>query len=640
MPQVFRNHYPEPDRMAAQEHIAHAVETDPDSFLAAYRALPQSHDGRYICSDLVKETFPEFAASPEGRARYNNPLHNSAAALAAEQLQRQINDPSHPERDTVIFLTGIPGAGKTSAVTHGQELEPNICAVFEGQLANADQAIQKIQAVLDAGLKPAILVVHAKAEFALKNTLDRFEQEGRGASIHAMATIQSKLPDGLTAIRDTFGDKVRFDIFDRTAGFQNAIQHQGWDKLKLVSQEGSYVDIRERLTTELNRQRNAGNITHNAYLQANGKLPESWSRQADLQDAARAEPTAPQVNQSHPGRRRDLSLLSPYIPDGTIPPDAASHGDLRFWEVTHGPQTTKYAIGFLEHPETPKTPRDLAAQRAVSRGSGFDAGHLIGHQFGGPEIPGNLSLQNPTMNQGGGNWYKMETDWASSLRADNRVAVVVREVTRSDIPSFLYRTVNSLTVTPEGKVQHNEVSMLNPETERALAAQGRPSTPTLPDGGIILDLKPLLERQDQIEAQAERYAREQLTAQTDITEHTSTTAQGLATRLPARFPSEAAFPTNQLLPNDIFDKHAANLRERYGYGLDPAKADSIIAHKMASVGWSPKDIASALEVRRLNTDITDPAAIKAYAERLAVQATTKVSKERARAKDRSNDLER
>ncbi len=224
---IRRNQYSEPDRQAAQDRVASAIEANPQPFFDAYNADPRSLEGRYVCSDLFKEMFPEFAASNEGRSRYNNPLHNSAAALAAAQLTRAIADQSHPERDTVVFLTGIPGAGKTSAVLKGGELGPNICAIFEGQLASPEPSIEKIQAVIDAGLKPAILVVHTSPEFALQNTLSRFEREGRGASIHAMSTIQSQLPTGLAAIRDTFGDKVQFDIFDRTAGLNLTVNRVG-----------------------------------------------------------------------------------------------------------------------------------------------------------------------------------------------------------------------------------------------------------------------------------------------------------------------------------------------------------------------------------------------------------------------------
>ena len=88
--------------------------------------IPQSFAGRYVCSDLFKETFPEFAASNEARGRYNNPLHNSAAVLASEQFRRMVQDPADPGRNTVIFLTGVPGAGKTTAVLDNEELPAGV----------------------------------------------------------------------------------------------------------------------------------------------------------------------------------------------------------------------------------------------------------------------------------------------------------------------------------------------------------------------------------------------------------------------------------------------------------------------------------------------------------------------------------
>ena len=54
-------------------------------------------------------------------------------------------------------------------------------------------------------------------ERALLNTLHRFETEGRGASIEAMASIQGRLPDGLRAIQARFGDAVELRIADRRA---------------------------------------------------------------------------------------------------------------------------------------------------------------------------------------------------------------------------------------------------------------------------------------------------------------------------------------------------------------------------------------------------------------------------------------
>ena len=237
---IRRQSYPEADRNDAQERIARAIEADPEPFFAHYHALPQSFDGRYVCSDLFKETFPEFSASNEARGRYNNPLHNSAAVLASEQVRRRVQDASRPEQDTVIFLTGVPGAGKTTAILSESNLEANVRMVYEGQLARPEFVLPKIQQVLDAGLQPVIVAVHTPAEAALLNTLHRHERHGRGASIEAMASIQGGLPQGLAAIREQFGDAVQFQLFDRRAGLGQTQQREGWLHVSELQSEGTY----------------------------------------------------------------------------------------------------------------------------------------------------------------------------------------------------------------------------------------------------------------------------------------------------------------------------------------------------------------------------------------------------------------
>ena len=98
-----------------------------------YVADPRSFGGRYIAADLFKETFAAYAESRESRNRYNAPVHNSAAVLSAEQFRRVLGQADDPACDTVVLLTGIPGAGKTSSVLAGGGLSPDTKAVFEGQ---------------------------------------------------------------------------------------------------------------------------------------------------------------------------------------------------------------------------------------------------------------------------------------------------------------------------------------------------------------------------------------------------------------------------------------------------------------------------------------------------------------------------
>ena len=293
---IHRRPYPEADRNEVQERIASAIEADPEPFFANYLADPQSFEGRYVCSDLFKETFPEFSASNEARGRYNNPLHNSAAVLASEQFRRMVRDPAHPERDTVIFLTGVPGAGKTTAVLDNAELPAGVRLIYEGQLARPATVFPKIQEVIDAGLNPVVIVVHTPAETALLNTLRRFERDGRGASIEAMASILGGLPQGLAAIHERFGDAVGFRLFDRRGGMDQLSEHRGWKHRSELGSEGTYEQLKLRLTHAVDRHEAAGAFGPDAIRQARGLSP--LARDRELYPPDGREPADPRSREA------------------------------------------------------------------------------------------------------------------------------------------------------------------------------------------------------------------------------------------------------------------------------------------------------------------------------------------------------
>ena len=293
---ILRHRYPEPDRAEVQEQVARAIESDPEPFFARYLADPQSFEGRYICSDLFKETFPEFAASNEARGRYNNPVHNCAAVLASEQFRRTVRDPAHPERDTVIFLTGVPGAGKTTTVLDNDELPTGVRLIYEGQLARPATVLPKIQEVIDAGFKPVVIAVHTPAEAALLNTLKRFERDGRGASVEAMASIQGGLPQGLAAIHERFGEAVGFRLFDRRGGMDQLSEHRGWEHLAELESEGTYDQLKLRLTQAIDRHEAVGAFGPDAIRQARGLAPLARDRELHPPDGR--EPADPRSREA------------------------------------------------------------------------------------------------------------------------------------------------------------------------------------------------------------------------------------------------------------------------------------------------------------------------------------------------------
>ncbi|MGD9887884.1 MAG: zeta toxin family protein [Halothiobacillaceae bacterium] len=269
--------YSDPERMRVQKSVADAVQHNPAYFIDRYKDDPRAFGGRYVSADLFKETFDDFNASPESRNYFNSPVHNSAAVLSAALFRENLNNPLAPEQNNVIFLTGIPGAGKTTSILETGDLGSSVRMVFEGQLSNPKTSIEKIQQVLDAGMKPEIIVVHANPEVALVQTLQRFEGYGRGASIDTMAKIQGGLPEGLTQIKDTFGDAVTLNIYD-VRDRNHPQRLSGWEHLPLLQSEGDYEHIKQRLTKQLDGLKNDGLVSEAGFSQASGQAPRRLER--------------------------------------------------------------------------------------------------------------------------------------------------------------------------------------------------------------------------------------------------------------------------------------------------------------------------------------------------------------------------
>lgn len=270
---IKRRGYAQQDRVDVEESVATAVEADPEPFIRAYLQDHRSFAGRYIAADLFKETFAVYRQSKNSRNRYNTPVHNTAAVLAAEQLRRMLADQHQPDRSMVVFLTGIPGAGKTSSVLSSTtDMPPMYRAVFEGQLSRLETTQGKIQQVLEAGLKPVILVVHVSPEMALENVITRYYEEGRGASINVMSDIQGNLSGTLTEIHQRFGARVELFIQDNRDR-SNPRSLSGWSQLAILETEGTHEEIKQRLSVDLERRRKDGTVSDCCYQQAIGGIP-------------------------------------------------------------------------------------------------------------------------------------------------------------------------------------------------------------------------------------------------------------------------------------------------------------------------------------------------------------------------------
>lgn len=94
------------EKLKVQAAVINRAKKDGQKIIDQYKQHPSTFDGRYICSDMFKEMFPEFSQSPATRNKFNNAVHNTAATLAAEHFKQTMRQTGAEGQDTVIFLTG------------------------------------------------------------------------------------------------------------------------------------------------------------------------------------------------------------------------------------------------------------------------------------------------------------------------------------------------------------------------------------------------------------------------------------------------------------------------------------------------------------------------------------------------------
>jgi hypothetical protein len=142
----------------------------------------------------------------------------------------------------------------------------------------------------------------------------------------------------------------------------------------------------------------------------------------------------------------------------------------------------KEASGVLGVPGQVETHRNVNDQRAVSKGTGEHAGHLIGIQFGAPGDLRNLGMQNPNINTRapknlqeaftgpGGSYYELESRWKELLLEGWRVHVTVTDKYRLNEDRPFTRHVVWTETSPAGKTETNALDYGNFSSPQKRAA--------------------------------------------------------------------------------------------------------------------------------------------------------------------------
>lgn len=227
----------------AQEYFIRMASEHTDECLEKYKNLKSSRNGKYICSDLVKEIFDIYRESKSTRNLYASAVHNSAACLANEQFQRNAIDESITD---CIFITGSPGVGKSFFVQslYEENQIPSNYVIYEGDLNALETIKQKMNVMLEHGKKIHIIILDAEPELSFKNAASRLHEIGRGASKATIARILSRLSESLVYLNNEYSD-LDIGIYRKNSNTDIDI-YNGIEYADIIN-HGSYDEIIERL---------------------------------------------------------------------------------------------------------------------------------------------------------------------------------------------------------------------------------------------------------------------------------------------------------------------------------------------------------------------------------------------------------
>lgn len=237
----------------AENFFINEVENNTNYYLKKYNNLPSSCNGSYISSDLFKETFDIYTKNIESRKKYNQVIHNSCAVLAETQYNKVIKEKKY---NKVIFLTGIPGSGKSylfQSLTLINAIDENTI-IYEGDITNKEFK-DKINLAKNNNKELYMIVVNPTIELAFENVVNRLCEIGRGASAWTMARIMSNIPKTLKELKQNYditisiyNKKTNYDVNYTTYNKDTSILLEHGTKEEIYNK---ILSLRETLSEKL-----------------------------------------------------------------------------------------------------------------------------------------------------------------------------------------------------------------------------------------------------------------------------------------------------------------------------------------------------------------------------------------------------
>ncbi len=145
-----------------------------------YDAIPDSHGGRIISTDLARLLEARYRDTPSGQPRDLTPGWDLAWRYAQQRFAKELQD--RKDRKFVRFMAGGWGAGKTHALEHAATVD----LAWDGTLKDIVWARGMIDLAISAGWNVELAYVFRDMELALYGAVERSRKEGRGVPLREL----------------------------------------------------------------------------------------------------------------------------------------------------------------------------------------------------------------------------------------------------------------------------------------------------------------------------------------------------------------------------------------------------------------------------------------------------------------------
>jgi hypothetical protein len=246
-----------------------------------------------VVSDDLKPYLPGWE-TVESRQKYSDAVHASSAYLGRKALEKALAQPVDPQRQHVDLITGMQGTGKSTM--HEAYAAKDAGVVHETNLSDPARAKEVIEQVIASGRKPRIWVAYVKDPMeGFERAIKRAKNHGRTVQIESMASIYTRLPETMQALKAHYGDRLDITVGELTG---RDPKPSSLDELQRIPYNGDTDGLTQAFRARLDELHGSGAINDDIYRGFLGQLSRVGSgvrgqlpqeRRSDTPDAGSGE---------------------------------------------------------------------------------------------------------------------------------------------------------------------------------------------------------------------------------------------------------------------------------------------------------------------------------------------------------------